>query len=233
MSDAGLQTHGSVQTRPSAGRAKRKPEGNSANNVVLRTYQDTIEQGRDVGASPAPTIGKPVATVTEKYWFRRGAVFGGLLCGNAVDALRTLPSDLFNVAVTSPPYYWARDYGFKGQIGHEDDVEEFVASLADVFDEVRRVLHPEGVFFLNIGDTYYSGNGQPHGHDPRCSSRQFMRKKLRAVDRSGSYAGFWVTRRSGGVVCRHLDAVFKSDTCDDLRQLICAFQPPPGLRCGA
>src|SRR3954452_9183426 len=51
-----------------------------------------------------------------------------------------------------------------------------------------------------------------------------------------SYAGFWVTRRSGGVVCRHfndLDAVFKSDTCDDLRQLICAFQPPPGLRCGA
>src|SRR6266566_9623313 len=47
-----------------------------------------------------------------------------------------------------------------------------------------------------------------------------------------SYAGFWVTRRSGGVVCRHLDdldAVLESDTCDDLRQLICAFQPPPGL----
>ena len=51
-----------------------------------------------------------------------------------------------------------------------------------------------------------------------------------------SYAGFWVTRRSGGVVCRQfddLDAIFKFDTCDDLRQLICAFQPPPGLRCGA
>ena len=41
-----------------------------------------------------------------------------------------------------------------------------------------------------------------------------------------SYAGFWVTRRSGGVVCRQfddLDAIFKFDTCDDLRQLICAF----------
>ena len=39
-----------------------------------------------------------------------------------------------------------------------------------------------------------------------------------------------MTRRSGGVVCRHvddLDAVFKSDTCDDLGQLICAFQPSP------
>jgi len=47
-----------------------------------------------------------------------------------------------------------------------------------------------------------------------------------------SYAGFWVTRRSGGVVCRHLDdldAVLESDTCVDLRQLICAFQSPPSL----
>ncbi len=32
--------------------------------------------------------------------------------------------------------------------------------------------------------------------------------------------------RSGGVVCRHfedLDAIFESDTCDNLRQVICAF----------
>ncbi|WLA85847.1 NAD-dependent epimerase/dehydratase family protein [Bradyrhizobium elkanii] len=54
-----------------------------------------------------------------------------------------------------------------------------------------------------------------------------------ALARAGaSYAGFWVTRRSGGVVCRHLndlDAVVESDTCDHLRQLICAFEPPPGF----
>ena len=45
-----------------------------------------------------------------------------------------------------------------------------------------------------------------------------------------SYAGFWVTRRSGGVGCRHfddLDAIFKSDTCDDLGQVICAFELSP------
>src|ERR1700694_3994007 len=43
-----------------------------------------------------------------------------------------------------------------------------------------------------------------------------------------SYAGFWVTRRSGGVGCRDfddLDPVFESDTCDDLGQVICAFDP--------
>ncbi|WP_429040447.1 three-Cys-motif partner protein TcmP [Bradyrhizobium elkanii] len=59
-----------------------------------------------------------------------------------------------------------------------------------------------------------------------------LQRNLDDYSSIGSYAGFWVTRRSGGVVFRHLDdldAVFESDTCDDLRQLICAFQPPPGL----
>src|SRR5664280_739369 len=38
--------------------------------------------------------------------------------------------------------------------------------------------------------------------------------------------------RSGGVVYRRfedLDAVFESDTCNNLRQVICAFRPPPGF----
>lgn len=119
------------------------------------------------------------------YFFSRGKAKGGLFHGDSFAVLKSLPSDVFNVAVTSPPYFWARDYGYDGQIGHEDELEQYISALADVFDEVKRTLHPEGVFFLNIGDTYYSGNGQPHGSDPRCSSRQFMRKKLRAVDRSG------------------------------------------------
>lgn len=109
----------------------------------------------------------------------------GLITGDAVEALRLLPKDCFNVAITSPPYFWVRDYGVKGQIGHEETLDEFISKLADVFDEVRRVLHPEGVFYLNIGDTYYSGNGQPHGSDPRCKSRDFMRVKMRPVDKSG------------------------------------------------
>jgi DNA modification methylase len=109
----------------------------------------------------------------------------GLIQSEALEAVKLLPSDTFNVVITSPPYFWVRDYGFKEQIGHEGSVKEYIDTLADIFDEVKRVLHPEGVFYLNIGDTYYSGNGQPHGHDPACSSRNFMRKKLRPVDQSG------------------------------------------------
>jgi len=109
----------------------------------------------------------------------------GVMQGDSAASLRKLPSNTFNVAVTSPPYYWVRDYGYDGQLGHEESVDAYVAKLMEVFDEVKRTLHPEGMFFLNIGDTYYSGNGQPHGSDPKCSSRNFLRTKVRPVDVSG------------------------------------------------
>jgi DNA modification methylase len=115
----------------------------------------------------------------------RSDVWAGLLTGDVLPCLKRLPSDTFHVAVTSPPYFWARDYELDDQIGHEESDAAYVKCLADVFDEVRRVLHPEGVFYLNIADTYYSGNGQPHGEDPKSPSRNFMRRKLRPVDQSG------------------------------------------------
>jgi DNA modification methylase len=127
---------------------------------------------------PAPKLDGAVALTN-------GKTSVGVINDDALGGLKTLPSDTFNVTVTSPPYYWARDYDIEGQLGHEDTVEEYISGLVEIFDEVKRVLHPEGVFYLNIGDTYYSGNGQPHGSDPRSPSRNFMRKKMRAVDRSG------------------------------------------------
>ncbi len=124
--------------------------------------------------------------VPEQYYCRtdQGSV-AGVLLQDAAGALSLLPSGAFNVALTSPPYYWVRDYGYEEQIGHEQSVDEYINALMEVFDEVFRTLHPEGCFFLNIGDTYYSGNGQPHGSDPKCSSRNFLRQKVRAVDVSG------------------------------------------------
>jgi site-specific DNA-methyltransferase (adenine-specific) len=109
----------------------------------------------------------------------------GIIRGDSAAGLAKLPSECFNVAITSPPYYWVRDYGYDGQLGHEGSVDAYIEALMKVFDEVYRTLHSEGVFFLNIGDTYYSGNGQPHGSDPKCSSRNFLRRKVRPVDQSG------------------------------------------------
>lgn len=173
---------------------KKNSEGGKlkflAGNQVTNVGRSDIRATRETVKTRNLNKTIKLASVSNKsgpkyFYYQREQTFGALLKGNSFDVLRELPNDCFNVAVTSPPYYWARDYGYDEQIGHEDKVDEFVCALADVFDEVRRVLHPEGAFFLNIGDTYYSGNGQPHGHDPRCSSRSFMRKKLRAVDCSG------------------------------------------------
>ena len=111
--------------------------------------------------------------------------FASIIHEDSSTALKNLPDDTFNVAVTSPPYFWVRDYGYDEQLGHEESVESYIEALMNVFDEVKRTLHPEGVFFLNIGDTYYSGNGQPHGSDPKCSSRNFLRTKKRPVDVGG------------------------------------------------
>ena len=130
----------------------------------------------------SPTV---VPLHSRQGFFGSNGQFAGLMLGDAASMLGKLPSNVFNVAVTSPPYYWVRDYGFDGQLGHEPTVECYVAALMAVFDEVKRTLHPEGVFFLNIGDTYYSGNGQPHGSDPKCSSRNFLRRKVRPVDVGG------------------------------------------------
>jgi len=39
-------------------------------------------------------------------------------------------------------------------LGREATADEFVQNLADVFDEVYRVLRPDGSLWLNLGDTY-------------------------------------------------------------------------------
>src|SRR6476620_11831552 len=83
--------------------------------------------------------------------------------GNAHSVLLDLPSNHFNCVITSPPYYWLRDYGVEEQIGQEKTVEDYVHAIASVMGEVKRVLKEDGVLFLNLGDTYYSGKGKSHG----------------------------------------------------------------------
>lgn len=102
--------------------------------------------------------------------------------GDAKATLEQMEDSTFNCVVTSPPYYSLRDYGTKGQIGLEQTVPEYIQNIATVMDEVRRVLTADGVLFLNLGDTYYSGKGRSHGVDPKSSKRRFG---LRPVDRSG------------------------------------------------
>jgi DNA modification methylase len=106
--------------------------------------------------------------------------------------LKQLESSFVDCIVTSPPYFWLRDYGVEGQIGLEDTVDAYVSSLVRIMSQARRVLRPEGVAFLNLGDTYYSGKGKSHGRDAKSKKRRFG---LRAVDKSGGL-GIGLQRKS-------------------------------------
>lgn len=77
---------------------------------------------------------------------------------NCIDGLKNLPDDSIHCCVTSPPYFGLRDYGVDGQIGLEETPELFVQNLVNVFNEVRRVLRPDGTLWLNLGDSY-AGSG--------------------------------------------------------------------------
>lgn len=102
--------------------------------------------------------------------------------GDARHVLSGLEENRFDCVVTSPPYYWQRDYRVEGQIGLEKTISGYVEALASSMDQVRRVLNQRGVLFLNISDTYYSAKGRPKGSDKKNRARRFG---LRAVDVSG------------------------------------------------
>lgn len=79
-----------------------------------------------------------------------------IITGDCRDVLKTLPDESVHCVVTSPPYFGLRDYGVAGQIGLEPDPAAFVAEMAAVFRDVRRVLRSDGTLWLNLGDSYCS-----------------------------------------------------------------------------
>lgn len=74
--------------------------------------------------------------------------------GDACSVLSRWPDGFVDLVLTSPPYFALRDYGVEGQLGREQEPEIYIARLAAVLAECKRVLKPTGSLFLNLGDTY-------------------------------------------------------------------------------
>lgn len=126
----------------------------------------------------------PDVLANAKYGYR-GDVPWIISNDDALAGVSRLPEKFVDCVVTSPPYYWQRDYGVEGQTGQEDTIEAYVEALAAVFRKVLRVLKPTGTAFVVLADTYYSGKGQPRGGDPKQIWRGVARQKYRAVDKPG------------------------------------------------
>jgi site-specific DNA-methyltransferase (cytosine-N4-specific) len=91
-----------------------------------------------------------------------GHPYAMVVAGDALDALAGLPDDYFATVITSPPYWGLRTYGNDEREIGKGDLNGYLDALAAVFTEVRRVLRPDGVLWLNIGDTS-SGSGGSGG----------------------------------------------------------------------
>ena len=77
-----------------------------------------------------------------------------IICGDALEVLKTMPDEVIDCCITSPPYCGLRDYNVERQLGLEKTPEEYVAKIVKVFREIKRVLKKEGNFWLNLGDSY-------------------------------------------------------------------------------
>lgn len=112
-----------------------------------------------------------------------------IIVGDCRIELSKLDDDSVDCVVTSPPYLGLRKYGGAGaEIGKESTIEEYVETLVQVFADIKRVLKPSGVAWLNIGDGYSCGGrgaSSPESKQSRNRGSLAFGEKEEAGKRSG------------------------------------------------
>ncbi len=103
-----------------------------------------------------------------------------------------LASEIFHSCITSPPYYGLREYhgsqidkwppilyasmpgtslgtpcrAWEGALGSEPTIDMYVGHMVHVCREIKRVLRPDGTFWLNMGDSYNGSGGAGGDYGP-------------------------------------------------------------------
>lgn len=96
--------------------------------------------------------------------------------GDALEVLQTFPNSIVDCCITSPPYWALRDYRIEGQIGQEEDFNEYILKLRAIFREVKRILKHMGTCWIVIGDTYYTKSGSWFVGQQRYGSKESVEK---------------------------------------------------------
>lgn len=79
-----------------------------------------------------------------------------LYYGDAIEIPDRIIENSVHCVVTSPPYWGKVDYleGEIDQLGLDKTPDLYIQRLVTIFRGIKKVLHPTGVVWLNIGDTY-------------------------------------------------------------------------------
>ncbi|MCX8179363.1 MAG: DNA methyltransferase [Candidatus Aenigmarchaeota archaeon] len=80
-------------------------------------------------------------------------VFAKIIIGDSRKMIE-LQDNSIDLVVTSPPYWYIKDYGVEGQIGYGQSLHEYLKSLYVVWKECFRVLKPGTRLCINIGDQF-------------------------------------------------------------------------------
>lgn len=152
--------------------------GNALGAILLYTLRNFPEnsnigeyENMDLTKRSASTYSTENASLFEEdsELLRQGNC--DVVIGDVRQVLKAMAEDTFQCCVTSPPYWGLRDYGVGGQIGAELDVQDYIKDLVDVFKDVKRVLRPDGVLWVNLGDSYTSGGRTWRDKDSKNQGR--------------------------------------------------------------
>jgi len=94
-----------------------------------------------------------------------------IIKGDSTKAVHELPNNFYSCCVTSPPYWGKRDYGYHDQLGAEPSLTDYINNLVSIFRVVKDKLKDDGTFWLNIGDSYTSGNRSWRATDKKNPAR--------------------------------------------------------------
>lgn len=81
-----------------------------------------------------------------------------LITDDALSGLSTLEDRSIQMTVTSPPYFNLRNYGNdEREIGQEKSQQDYINRLVEIFEVLKAKTADDGLFFLNLGDSYIDG----------------------------------------------------------------------------
>jgi len=83
--------------------------------------------------------------------------FDKIICGDALHVIRSIPDNVIDLIVTSPPYADKRTNSYGGI-----RPDKYVQWFLPIANELRRVLKPSGSFILNIKEGVSDGERQTY-----------------------------------------------------------------------
>lgn len=106
---------------------------------------------------------------------------------DVLEGMKSIEDNSIDTIITSPPYYFLRNYGYPEQWGMEKTFVEYLDKMISFMAECKRVIKDSGSIWINLGDSY-NGSGQDSGKSSREISQNIIGKGRLVGDASPTSA---------------------------------------------